>query len=133
MGRCRRSTADRDRGDRAREGSQRGMTSRTAWRLCALAGLIAFVVSWSFGRIPGLVACGPASGGLGPIIAFELARTPAEGAAMFGADPCRPTWGGAQCPGLCLDGLGFPPSYPAFLTPAAAAASRGRIRTVIVA
>jgi hypothetical protein len=108
------------------------MTSRTAWRLCALAGLIAFVISWSFGRIPGLVACGPAPGGLGPIIAFELARTPAEVATMFGADPCRSTLVGAQWTGLWLDALGFIPSYTAFLILAAVAASRGRIRTVIV-
>ena len=109
------------------------MTPRTAWRLCALAGLIAFVISWSFGRIPGLVACGPAPGGLGPIIAFELARTPAEVAAMFGADPCRSTLVGAQWAGLWLDGLGFVPSYTAFLILAAVAASRGWVRRVTVA
>lgn len=109
------------------------MTPRTAWRLCALAGLIAFVISWSFGRIPGLVACGPAPGGLGPIIAFELARTPAEVAAMFGADPCRSTLVGAQWAGLWLDGLGFIPSYTAFLILAAVAASRGWICRVTVA
>ncbi|QDZ08388.1 hypothetical protein FPZ24_13670 [Sphingomonas panacisoli] len=109
------------------------MTSRTAWRLCVLAGLIAFFCSWSFGRIPGLVACGPAPGGLGPIIGFELARTPTEVAALFGADPCRATLVGAQWTGLWLDELGFIPAYTAFLVLAAIAASRGRFRTVTVA
>ena len=109
------------------------MTPRTAWRLSALAGLVAFVCSWGFGRIPGLVACGPAPGGLSPIIAFELARTPADIATLFGVDPCRSTLVGAQWTGLWLDGLGFIPSYTAFLVLAAIAASRGRMRVAIVA
>ncbi|MEO5492728.1 MAG: hypothetical protein ABIR08_01730 [Sphingomonas sp.] len=109
------------------------MTSRTAWRLCVLAGLIAFVISWSFGRIPGLIACGPVSGGLSPIIGFELARTPADIAALFGVEPCRSTLVGAQWTGLWLDALGFIPSYSAFLILAAIAASRGQLRMAIVA
>lgn len=109
------------------------LSSRTAWRLCVLAGLIAFYCSWSFGRIPGLIACGPAPSGLSPIIAFELARTPADIAALFGADPCRSTLVAAQWTGLRLDALGFIPSYTAFLILAAIAASRGRFRIVTVA
>lgn len=109
------------------------MTSRTAWRLCVLAGLIAFVCSWAFGRIPGLVACGPTPGGLSPIIGFELARTPADVAALFGVDPCRSTLVAAQWTGLWLDELGFIPSYTAFLVLAAIAASSGRFRTITVA
>lgn len=109
------------------------MTSRTAWRLCVLAGVIAFLCSWRFGRIPGLVACGPVPGGLGPIIGFELARTPAEVAALFGTEPCRSTLIAAQTTGLRLDALGFIPSYTAFLILAAIAASRGRLRVAIVA
>ncbi|MDB5677814.1 hypothetical protein [Sphingomonas bacterium] len=109
------------------------MTSRAVWRLCALAGLIAFVISWSFGRIPGLAACGPVVGGGGPIFAFELARTAADIAALFGADPCRSTLVAAQYTGLWLDGLGFIPSYTAFLVLAAIAASRGWMRRATVA
>ena len=109
------------------------LTSRTAWRLCVLAGVIAFLCSWGFGRIPGLVACGPVPGGLGPIIGFELTRTPAEVAALFGAEPCRSTLTAAQWTGLRLDALGFIPSYTAFLILAAFAASRGRLRVAIVA
>ena len=81
----------------------------------------------------GLIACGPAPGGLGPIIGFELARTPAQVAALFGADPCRSTLVAAQYTGLWLDGLGFIPSYTAFLILAAITASRGRMRRAIVA
>lgn len=109
------------------------MTPRTAWRLSVLAGLIAFACSWGFGRIPGLTACGPVVGGGGPIFAFELARTPADIAALFGVDPCRSALVGAQHVGLLLDGLGFIPSYTAFLVLAASVASRGWIRRAAVA
>lgn len=109
------------------------MTSRTAWRLSVLAGLIAFACSWGFGRIPGLIACGPVVGGLSPIIGFELARTPVDVAALFGVEPCRSALTAAQWTGLWLDGLGFIPSYTTFLVLAAIAASRGWIRRVTVA
>jgi hypothetical protein len=89
-----------------------------AWRWCAAAGVAAFLCSWGFGRIPGLVACGP-SGGLGPIIAFEFVSTPGDVAALFGSEPCRSTLVSAQKIGLLLDGLGFIPFYTAFLVLAA--------------
>jgi hypothetical protein len=108
---------------------------RTAWRLSVLAGLVAFVCSFAFGKIPGLVACGTfaGSGQLGPILAFELARTPADVAALFGSGACRTTLVDAQIKGLWLDALGFIPSYTAFLVLAAIAASRGRVQRTIVA
>ena len=111
------------------------MRSRTAWRLGVLAGLIAFACSSAFGRIPGLVACGSydGAGQLGPILAFELAPTPAEGAALFGGGACHTTLVGAQIDGLWLDALGFIPSYTLFLVLAAIAASRGWARRAIVA
>ena len=111
------------------------MRPRTAWRLSVLAGLIAFVCSFTFGQIPGLVACGTfaGSGQLGPILAFELARTPGDVAALFGSGTCRATLVGAQVNGLWLDALGFIPSYTAFLVLAAIAASRGRLQRTIVA
>jgi hypothetical protein len=108
---------------------------RTAWRLSVLAGLIAFACSFAFGKIPGLVACGTfaGSGQLGPILAFELARTPGDVAALFGSGACRATLVGAQNIGLWLDALGFIPSYTAFLVLAAIAASRGWAQRAIVA
>ena len=111
------------------------MRPRTAWRLCVLAGLIAFACSFAFGKIPGLGACGTfaGSGQLGPILAFELARTPADVAALFGSGACRATLVGAQTKGLWLDALGFIPSYTAFLALAAIAASHGRVKRTIVA
>lgn len=110
------------------------MRPRTAWRLCVLAGLVAFVCSWAFGKIPGLIACGAfdGSGQLGPILAFELARTPGDVAALFGSGACRARLIGAQNTGLWLDALGFIPSYTAFLVLAAIAASRGRAQRAIV-
>jgi hypothetical protein len=88
--------------------------SRTAWRWCAATGIVAFTCSSSFGRIPDMVACGP-DGGLGPIMAFEFARTPADVAALFGSEPCTAALVAAQKTGLLLDALGFIPFYTAFL------------------
>ena len=95
------------------------MTPRATWAGCAATGVVAFLCSWAFGWI-GLVACGP-TGGLGPIIAFELARAPADVAALFGSEPCRSALVAAQKTGLVLDGLGFIPFYTAFLIFGAAA------------
>lgn len=90
------------------------MTTATAWRLCALAGLATLLASTAFGWVPGLKACGPA-GGAGAIIAFELARTPATLAALFGSEPCTSTLLAAQRTALWLDELGFIPAYTSFL------------------
>ncbi|URW74612.1 hypothetical protein M9980_08480 [Sphingomonas donggukensis] len=98
------------------------MTPANAWRWCAAAGVAAFLCSWGFGQIPGLVACGP-TGGLGPIIAFEFVRSPAHVAMLFGAEPCRSALVAAQKTGLLLDALGFIPAYAAFLVFAALACS----------
>jgi hypothetical protein len=70
---------------------------------------------------------------LGPILAFELARTPGDVAALFGSGACRATLVGAQNSGLWLDALGFIPSYTLFLVLAAIAASRGWAQRAIVA
>ncbi|MBC9034835.1 hypothetical protein IAG41_20785 [Sphingomonas sp. JC676] len=72
------------------------------------------VASTAFGWISGLVACGDTHGA-GPIIAFELARTPDAVRALFGAEPCLGTYAQAQRDGLWLDLLGFIPAYSAFL------------------
>ena len=99
------------------------MNRTAAWRWCLAAGLIALGCTIGFGLIPGLHACGP-TGGLAPILAFELARTPADVATLFGAEPCRSALVTAQRTGLWLDALGFIPSYTAFLCLAAWAADR---------
>jgi len=72
------------------------------------------VASTAFGWIPGLAACGT-TGGAGPIIAFELARTPEAVRALFGTEPCLSRFAQAQRDGLWLDLLGFIPAYSAFL------------------
>lgn len=106
------------------------MTPRGAWAGCAATGVVAFLCSWAFGQL-GLVACGP-TGGLGPIIAFELVRSPAEVAALFGAPPCTAPFVVWQKAALALDGLGFIPFYTAFLIlGAVAAGARGRIKIVV--
>jgi hypothetical protein len=108
------------------------MTLRAAWRWCAAIGIVAFAISSLFGRIPGLVACGP-TGGLEPIMAFEFARTTGDIAAMFGSEPCTSTLVAAQKTGLLLDGLGFIPSYTGFLILGAiAAGARGRVKTILI-
>lgn len=92
--------------------------ARRLWIGAAVAGAIAFVCSSLFGRIPGLTPCGP-TGGLSAIMAFEFVRTPADVAALFGAEPCRSTLVAAQRTGVLLDNLGFIPAYTAFLVLAA--------------
>jgi len=99
------------------------MSPAAAWRWCLVVGIATFIASTAFGWIAGLAPCGP-SGGLGSIIAFELARKPAEVAALFGSGACRTTLAAAQDRALLLDGLAFIPSYSAFLILAAAALRR---------
>ena len=108
------------------------MSAAAAWRWCLAAGVAVIACAWGFGRIPGLVACGP-TGGFDPIIAFELARSPAEASTMFGAEPCRSALIPAQRLGLLLDALAFIPAYTAFLCLAAWAARREVARPVIAA
>lgn len=107
------------------------MSRATAWRLCVVAGLATLLASTAFGWIAGLKACGP-TGGAGPIIAFELARTPETLAALFGSEPCTSTFLAAQRSALWLDSLGFIPAYTAFLA-LAAWALRGADRLGITA
>lgn len=94
------------------------MSSATAWRLCAVAGIATLVASMAFGRIAGLTPCGP-SGGAGAILALELARSPEAVAALFGSEPCTARLLAAQRLALWLDMLGFIPAYTAFLALAA--------------
>lgn len=107
------------------------MSQAAAWRWSLAAGLVAFLCSWTFGRIPGLRPCVDTSGH-GPIIALELARTPAEVARLFGVEPCRSALLAAQRAALWLDALAFIPTYAAFLCCAGLAAA-GRAGRAIAA
>ncbi|MBO9713070.1 hypothetical protein [Sphingomonas sp.] len=78
------------------------------------AGAATLVASFGFGWIPNLVACGPTHGA-GAITAFELARSTADIAELFGREPCTSRFAEAQARGLWLDMLGFIPAYAAFL------------------
>ncbi len=89
------------------------MTPTAAWRWCAAAGIATTVASFAFDAIPDLTACTD-TGGLGPIIAAELARTPAAFHQLFGQAAC-PRLAGAMIDSLVLDALAFIPAYAAFL------------------
>ena len=96
------------------------MTTRRAWTLCAVAGVVAFVATFVMGRVPGLKPCGPTMLS-NAILAFEFARSPADLNLLFGVEPCRSTLIAAQRIDLLLDGLWFIPAYTAFLSLAALA------------
>jgi len=93
--------------------------SRRLWALCTLfgAGVIAFIV-WFSGVIPDRTCTG---GGLPPgvssLLMYQLARTPAEIEAVFGAagDPCRATMIAAMDRANTVDLVGFIATYGAFL------------------
>ena len=109
------------------------MTTGHAWRRCAAAGVATFLCAWGFGRIPGLIACGPTHG-VGPVLTFEFVQSPAGVAALFGVEPCRSVFAAAQKYGLLLDALGFIPAYTAFLILAAIAGTgKHPIRKHIIA
>ena len=78
------------------------------------------------------MACGP-TGGAGPILAFELARSPADMLALFGGEPCTSRFAAAQRTGLWLDMLGFIPAYASFLALGAWAARGGERRLALAA
>ena len=109
------------------------MKTRTAWIGCAAAGVAAFTCAALFKTIPGLAPCGPGITN-NAILAFQVARTPAEMAALFGSEPCTSALAAAQKTGLILDGLGFIPLYTAFLIfGAAATGARGLAKSAIIA
>ncbi|MBA3898192.1 MAG: hypothetical protein H0X36_13890 [Sphingomonadaceae bacterium] len=103
------------------------MNERTLWRIAAIAGVAVVALAVAFGMIAGLKACAPPQG-LDPIIAFELARSPAQALALLTGPVCV----GAQHGALWLDALGFIPAYAIFYG-AGAAAAGGRFAKVAVA
>lgn len=97
------------------------MRPATAWRLCAIIGLPALVVSGMIGRSTGLAECGHPRG-LEPILAFEFVRNAADvGQVLLGGN-CR----AGQAHGLMLDNLLFVPLYTLFVISAAWAAGLAR-------
>lgn len=90
------------------------MSARGAWIGCAVAGLAAIACAVAFQTIPNLASCGP-DHGLGPVMGFELARTPGDFAALFGGEPCRSALIEAMRTMLWIDALAFIPAYTALL------------------
>jgi preprotein translocase subunit SecG len=90
---------------------------RSWWWRCAGAGLIVILTSLYFGQIPNIESCAPdsAAGNLGSIIAFELVRSPADVAALFGTPPCTDPFLAAMRHATWVDALLFIPAYSAFL------------------
>ncbi|RYD56726.1 MAG: hypothetical protein EOP60_05000, partial [Sphingomonadales bacterium] len=90
------------------------------------------IVSTAFGRIAGLVPCGP-SGGAGAVIALELVRSAEQVSALFGSEPCTSRLIAAQREALWLDLLAFIPAYTAFLALGACALRRSGMVLALVA
>ena len=76
-----------------------------------MAGLATLAASTGFPPVP---ACGPTQGA-GPIIAFELVRSPAQLAELFGPSSCSGAFQAAQIRASWWDALAFIPAYAAFL------------------
>lgn len=69
---------------------------------------------------PPVDPCGPTHGA-GPIIAFELVRSPAALAELFGPPSCSSAFQAAQIRASWWDALAFIPTYAAFLALGASA------------
>lgn len=106
------------------------MSPANAWRLCAIIGLPALVVSRMIGQSAGLADCGH-PGGLEPVLAFEFVRNAADVGQVLLGGGCR----AGQAHGLFLDNLLFVPLYTLFVISAAWAAglTRGADRRVAIA
>lgn len=90
------------------------MTGARLWIACALIGVVTIAISIGFGMIPNIAGCGDV-GRAGSIIAFELVRTPADVAALFGQPPCTGPFVEAMRLATWIDALAFIPAYSAFL------------------
>jgi hypothetical protein len=95
-----------------------GDRSRLFWILCTLcgAGVLAFAV-WFGGVIPARTCSGPLPRGVSALLAYQLARTPADVEAVFGAagSPCRATMVTVMDRANTVDLTGFIVTYTAFL------------------
>lgn len=90
------------------------------WRCAALGGIAVFIFMMMFPAIAGLRACTVAPD---PIVALEMALSPAAVAALF-PEPCKASLIAAQMQALRIDTFGFIPVYAAFLIVSAIAVGR---------
>ena len=67
------------------------MHPRAAFRISFAAGLLVLAVTLFSATQPPVQPCGNLPQNYAPIIAFELARSPADLDAIFGNEPCRTT------------------------------------------
>jgi hypothetical protein len=92
--------------------------SRRFWVLCVLcgAGVIAFVV-WFESVIPTRTCTGALPQGVSALLAYQLARSPADIEAVFGPpnEPCRALMIVAMDRANRVDLIGFIATYTAFL------------------
>jgi hypothetical protein len=91
---------------------------RRLWMVCVLcgAGVIAFAV-WFGGVIPAETCSGALPAGVSSLLAYQLARTPADIERVFGpaGDPCRAGMIAAMDRANTVDLIGFIATYSAFL------------------
>ena len=96
----------------------RDARARPWWTLCALFGLATIGFAVWFTRTVPLSGCsGPPSPGVTALLAYQLARAPAEIEAVFGpeGDPCRAGMVAALDRANTVDLFGFIPTYGLFL------------------
>jgi hypothetical protein len=95
-----------------------GRRARLLWVLSGVfgAGVMAFVV-WFGGAIPTETCTGPLPPGFSALLAYQLARSPADIEAVFGpvGDPCRAAMIVAMDRANTVDLVGFIATYGAFL------------------
>lgn len=100
------------------QGAMAQTRARPWWVLCVLcgAGVIAFVV-WFGGVIPTRTCTGALPQGVSALLAYQLARSPADIEAVFGPpnDPCRTWMIAAMDRANRVDLIGFIATYTAFL------------------
>lgn len=80
---------------------------------CLIAGAAVLVIS-IVGSVTAPRACGP-DGGLGPVIALEVARSTEDVSRLFGGGECATTLARALRQGTVADQLAFIPAFVAFL------------------
>ncbi len=97
------------------------MSTTRLWRFAGVIFVFVLGIAIGFSRIAGIAACPNAAD---PILAFELAKTPAELSALF-PEQCRAAALAAQRTGLWLDILAFIPAYGTAMIYVLRAASNG--------
>jgi hypothetical protein len=91
---------------------------RSLWALTVVFGLATMVLGGWFSRVVPATGCAmPPQRGVTALLAFQMARTPADMEAVFGreSDPCRPGMVAALDRANTVDLYGFIWTYGAFL------------------